>query len=214
MKEPPSTRISLKLPRPDLSAKEAVEVIHAHSADLIQSRQAFYVSSAGAADIRGRLAVGVGAWQIGLRNSSTDSCTTLSLVYSGVLSIRNHCTSGVAPPAFAVDSAWIDSTRAASAIEREPLPDRMGDHYSIFMSLKQVDDFGLLWEVRRTYADPPTGLHIIHSFAVHATSGEIVVERIRQEIDGRPVESRHRRGPGADEWTDELQRGPLKGDAH
>jgi hypothetical protein len=206
--------MSLKLPRPDLSAREAVEVIHTHSADLIQSRHAFYVSSAGAADIRGRLAVGVGAWQIGLRNPSTESGTLVSLAYSGVLSIRSHSTSGVAPPTFAVDSAWIDSTRAASAIEKEPILDRMGDHYSIFMSLKQVDDLGLLWEVRRSYADPQTGLYITHSFAVHATSGDIIVERIRQEVGGRPVESRHRRGPGADEWTDELQRSPLKGDAH
>jgi hypothetical protein len=214
MKDPLPARISLKLPRPDLSAREAVEVIHAHSADLIRSRHAFYVSSAGAADVRGRLATGVGAWQIGLRNSSTDSGTLLSLTHGGVLSIQNHSMSGVAPPSFSVDSAWIDSTRAIRIIEREPLPDRMGDRYSIFMSLKRVDDLGLFWEVRRSYADPPTGLYITHSFAVHAASNDIIVERIRQEIGGRLVESRHRRGRGADDWMDELQHSPPKGDAN
>jgi hypothetical protein len=205
MKDYPPTRIPLKLSRPDLSAREAVDVIRAHSADLIRSRHAFYIASAGAADIRGRLAIGVGAWQIGLRNSSIGDRTLLSLSHSGVLNIRKHSTSGDAPPSFAVDSTWIDSTLAINSIAMEPLPHHMGDRYSIFMCLKQVDDIGVFWEIRRSYADPPVGLYTTQTFAVHATSGDIVAERIRQRIKGTLVESRCRQSRGADDWIDEMR---------
>jgi hypothetical protein len=166
-------RIPLKLSRPDISAREAVEIIRAHSADLIRNRSAFYIASAGAADISGRLAIGAGAWQIGLQNSSAGNATVLSLADSGVLSIRNHATSGGAPPCFVVDGAWIDSTLAVDAIAMEPLPQHMEEGYSILMKLRQVDDVGVFWEIRRSYANPPTGLSITQTFAVHATGATL-----------------------------------------
>jgi hypothetical protein len=211
MQADPPRRIPLKLSRPDISAREAVAAIRAHSPDLIRNRSAFYIASAGAADISGRLAIGTSAWQIGLRNSSAGNATVLSLADSGVLSIRNHATSGGAPPCFVVDGAWIDSALAVNAIAMEPLPQQMEEGYSTFMKLRQVDDVGVFWEIRRSYANPPTGLSITQTFAVHATGGDIVGEIFRQELSGTLLESRYRRGRGAGDWIDEMQQRPPHG---
>lgn len=195
---PPKSRLTLA--RPDLSAKEAVAFITAHAGDAIRRLQAFSVTIAGAADAGGRLATG--AWDVCFLTLEPDQFIHARLFENGTLSFALQSMRDRPPPAFDLEGDWIDSTLAARAIENEPLPPSMGEHHSLFLSLRSVTDSGLFWEVRRIYGEPAKGLQVTQSFGIDASSGDIAVEAIEIQEAGVVVESRYRRPLEGGKWID------------
>jgi hypothetical protein len=198
------SRTHLTLSRPDVSAQEAVAIISDHAGDKIRQMKAFSVAIAGAADVKGRLNVANGAWDVRFLTSLPSQYVYARLFAGGNLSFTLESMRGVSPSGFELDGDWIDSTLAADSVKNESLPSAMGDRYSLFLSLQFVVDLGMVWEVRRTYSEPANRVLVTQSFAVNAANSDVAVEALEIKKAGVLVESRYRNRLDKGEWIDKL----------
>jgi hypothetical protein len=162
------------------------------------------VAIAGAADVNGRLDIAVGGWDIRFLSSQPDQYIYARLFANGNLSFTQESMWDVPPPAFALEGEWIDSTLAADIIRNESLPPTMGEHYSLFLSLRFVPEIGMFWEVRRIYTEPENSLHVTQSFGINASNGDIAAETVEMKKAGVLVESRYRHRLHDGDWIDKL----------
>src|ERR1700743_3419823 len=93
----PLATIKLDVPRPDLSAREAVELIHANAIDSGPEWLGCMVSSEAAANKHGRLVPGLGAWLVMYRAASSADMIRATLYAEGNLVFRKS-TALVEPP--------------------------------------------------------------------------------------------------------------------
>src|SRR4051812_30421598 len=104
----PLATIKVDLPRPDLSAREGVELIHANAVDSGPDWQGCMVSSEVAADKNGRLVPEVGAWLVMYRAASGANMIRATLYSGGNLVLRKSTALVEPPPLFLLDTQWID----------------------------------------------------------------------------------------------------------
>jgi hypothetical protein len=194
----------IELVRPDLSAREAVVLILEHATPSIRCLPAFSVSIAGAADVLGRLVPAIGGWDVRFQVGDIQYVTA-ALYSNGNLVYRLEEMLVLPPPAFSLNSAWIDSTAAAEMMCREPLLAGMPEKYSTFLKMRMVEGVGLCWEVRRSGHEPGNGLHCSHSIGVNAANGDVAAETVDLRRAGVLIESRVRsRLDGCGKWIDRM----------
>jgi hypothetical protein len=195
--------IHSKLPRADASAKEAVATICNQAGNLFDVDETFRLAIAGAADKHGRLHTDVGGWQIHFRTSALDRYICARLFANGNISVTLQSTwESSAPIVFPLEGDWIDSTVAADAMQREPLPDGMSDRYALFLDLRPIEDTRLFWEVRRIDINRTTQLDIRHSIWINAMTRDVAAEAIEQTKLGKVLESRWRDRLNSRPWVD------------
>jgi hypothetical protein len=183
---------SLRLLRPDLSAREAIAEISHNTRDQGLPTRAFLVTIAGGADLDGRLHVGTGAWDIFLSQTRPDEYIHTRLFFNGNLSFARELWYGSPPPAFDLGREWIDSTIAADIIRSQSFPATMRERYSLHLRLQLVAAMGMLWQVNRVYSEPENSLVVTQSFGINATDGKILTESVIAKRAGIVVESTHR----------------------
>jgi len=188
----PLANILVDLPRPDLSAREAVELIHAHAVHSQPNWEGCVVSSEGAADKSGRLVPEIGGWLVIYSPASSANLIRATLYAGGNIVLRQSIAVDEPPPLFQLDTRWIDSTVAAEIICQEPLVEGMEDNFGFSLSLQAVPDLGLFWQLTRHCFERAANCALSHQFAVDASLGEIAAEVV-QRISPRGVVQRRRR---------------------
>jgi hypothetical protein len=203
---PPHRKVVL--PRPDLSAKEALELARPFMSKL--GSPWFLASLFGGGRLKsdGRLEPGVGVWQFTYAKPGAPDFIYASLFFNGNLGFRGdsvpaYLATQVPEPA-PLPPHWLDSTDAAAIIEGEPLLAHFTDEYSLSMSLRAIQQGPLWWEVTRTFVDRSDVFRMVrHNFAIDAGTGEIVAEKFEQQEGGRVVESRQRLRWEGDDWKND-----------
>jgi hypothetical protein len=186
-------KVKVDLPRTDLSAREAVNLIRPHATGAETPWRGNRIRVDGAADASGRLLAGVGSWVVSYKSVAGPGFVRASLGVWGILSLRAH-NELVAPELlFFPDADWLDSTAIAAVIAQEPLAEGMAENYSCGFQLENVPEVGLIWEVKRMFRDRSTGVALHHSFGVEASSGVIAVEGLVR-ISAAGIAERRRRG--------------------
>lgn len=188
----PLATLAVDLPRPDLSAREALGLIRAHALDAHPAWEGCMLFSEGAADKNGRLTANVGGWLVAYRAAAEPEVVRATLYCWGKLVFRQSAAWVKHGPMFPLDSEWIDSTAAAEIIAREPLIHGMDANNSLSLSLRVVQDIGLFWGVTRHFRDTSTQIATNHSFGIDARRGDIAVETL-ERIDQRGMRQRSRR---------------------
>jgi hypothetical protein len=184
-------RAQLELARPDLSAREATNLIRVHSPVGLVDLPVLLIGIAGASSVRGRLNPAVGVWDVRFALPGRGGRIGVSLSARGGLNFqRTHHLWGDGSPTFLLEDYWIDSTAAAEVALEVPVPEGMPMYDAVFMKMRKDDTVGLFWELFRTAFNPPT--HYSHTLIVSATTGAIVAEIFERKHAGTVVESRYR----------------------
>jgi hypothetical protein len=191
----------LSLPRPDLSAREAVTLIRPHAKDAEPDWRGCMINSEACADRDGRLTLGMGSWLVGYRSAS-GSIIRATLGTTGHLFTQKSASLVEPPPLFALDSEWLDSTVVAEIVGREPLVEGMQENYNLHLNLQSVADIGLFWQITRGFFNQTAKHSISHSFGVDARSGDVTLEWLERSDHqtGKKHKSRRDRLNGGD-WT-------------
>ena len=195
-------RRKLELPRPDLSAREALGIVRPFAQNLEGEGWCMAsLESYGGVDRDGR--AGNFAWRFAYAKLGTFAVIHTALSHSGNLSF----SAGI-PPAYllgalsarlALPDDWLDSTQIADIIASEPLAEGLDDKYSLTMRLWPQEGAPFHWKVTRTGVHHP-GL-TWQDFEVEASTGRINVETYRRVERNQTVEERWRsRTDGAGEW--------------
>jgi hypothetical protein len=198
----PLATIMVDLPRPDLSAREGVEIIHAHAVDSGPDWQGCMVSSEAAANKNGRLVDGLGAWLVMYRAASAADMIRATLYSWGSLVFRKSTALVEPPPLFLLDTQWIDSTVVAEIVRREPLMEGMEENFGFTLALQAVPDLGLFWYLTRHCLVTPANIALSHQFGVDARNGEITVEVVQRRGPRDATQRRRRDRLTGGDWQD------------
>jgi hypothetical protein len=204
--ELPSRR-TIELPRPDLSAREALDLVTPLVRGLSTAWRLQSVFGGGRLQRSGRLEPGFGLWQLRYTGPDDPDGDTLSvsLYFNGNLTFEGQPTFGPTTSDRGelqfLEVNWRDSSEIADIVAAEPVPDGIEDDHSISMSLRPIVGAPLVWEVRRTSVSrssvPTMASHV---FAVDAVSGAVLVETFDLRENGKVVEARQRRRFEGGDW--------------
>jgi hypothetical protein len=190
-------KVKVDLPRTDLSAREAVNLIRPLATGAESPWRGNRIRVDGAADAAGRLLASVGSWVVSYKSGVGPGFVRASVGVWGMLNLRAHNELVVPELLFFLDADWLDSTAIAAIIAQEPLAEGMAENYSCGFQLENAPEVGLIWEVKRMFRDPSTGIALHHSFGVEANSGVIAVEGVvRFSADGTAERRRRDRIQG------------------
>ena len=202
---PPARK--LVLPRPDLSAREAFDIVEPFVSKLQPEWHLAEIFGNGRVKSDGRLDPSVGAWQFTYRKNTGVDFIYASLYFSGNLGFHGQTAPGYIatslPPALALPNDWLDSSDIAKIVGREPIPAGLSPNYSLVMRLRPEAEIPLIWDVTRHFvmADRRHDASD-HLLAVDAKSGDIVFETFERKEGGKLVEARQRlRWQGGD-WEE------------
>jgi len=207
----------LALPRPDLSVREAFELI---TPFVRRFGSAWHLVRLFGGNLKqaGRLELRNGNWQFTYAdpNGSSGDTVVVSLVFNGNLAFHaqsavgamasgRHATQSVGPD-------WLDSTDIAEIVLGEPRPEGIDEDYSLSMSLRPLEGAPLMWEVTRlSMGHPPGARPVRHVLAVDAATGAVVFET-HEVREGRSIRTRLRRRWEGAEWEDMPASGDLPSD--
>jgi hypothetical protein len=204
---PPARKIAL--PRPDLSAREALELITPFVGSFGTAWRLVDVFGGGRLKQSGRLEPGVGVWQftyIDPSNRNGDA-VRIWLFFNGNLSF--HGQSSLGPVTFGrsglqpIESNWLDSSEIAEIVDGEPRPDGINEDCSLSMSLRPIDGAPLMWEITRLSVGHPQGSGTVrHVLVVDAATGGVVFETLERREHGKITQARQRRRWERAEWED------------
>ena len=191
---PPARKISL--PRPELSAREALAAAKPYLRPLEREWQLTNLFGGGRLTPDGRLEAGVGLWDFRYEDTERRKSVRVWLHHNGSLSFRGNISPVPADPAatyLPLPNEWLDSTQIAEIAMREPLPEDWDQRYALTMSLRAWPDAPLVWEVRRfsTLGTPPIRLEA-HMLGFEAVTGQILLETFERREHGAVLESRRR----------------------
>lgn len=195
---------ALMVPRPDLSAREAFDIVRPFMSKF-QSTW-FLAGAFGEGAIRhdGRLHAGAGAWHFTYRTGQGTDFIEAWLFFNGNLSFRGRTEPAVIaaemPRSTPVSNDWIDSTKVAEIIRREPILDGLGEDYSILLSFRSIAGTPLVWQATRLF-DHRFGTSI-HRFAIDATSGAILFETFDRIERNKRIEARRRTRSQDGDWEE------------
>jgi hypothetical protein len=195
------SRRTIELPRADLSAREAFDLVTPLVRGLNAAWRLQSVFGGGRLQRSGRLEPGFGVWQLRYLGADDPNGDTLivSLYFNGNLSFEGL-------PAFGpttcdrgelqlLEDNWRDSSEIADIVSAEPCPDGIEEDHSISMSLRPIDGARLVWEVRRTSVSRSSVLTMAsHVLAVDAVTGAVLVESFDLRENGKVLEARRREG--------------------
>jgi hypothetical protein len=226
--KPPSTAERLQLPparkitllRPDLSAREALELITPFVGSFSTAWRLVGVFGGGRLKQSGRLEPGVGVWQFTYMdpNNRNDDVIGVWLFFNGNLSFHGQSAIG---PVTSVRSgphplvgSWLDSSDIAEIIDGEPRPDGIDEDYSLSMALRPVDCAPLVWEATRLSVGHPQGSGTVrHVLVVDAATGGVVFETLERREHGKIIQARQRRRWEGGAWEDIPADGVLAADS-
>ena len=198
----PTPIAELSLPRPDLSAREAVTLIRPHAKDAESDWRGCTIASQASAEKDGRLTLNLGSWLVAYRSAPSGSIITATVGTTGRLFTQMSASLIEPPPLFSLDSEWLDSTVVAEIVSREPLVEGMQDDYSLHFKLQAVGDADLLWEIRRDFFNQMAKHSISHSFGVDAHRGNVMLESLeRSDHQTRKTQKSRRNRQKGEDWT-------------
>jgi hypothetical protein len=208
---------NLTLPRPDLSAREALTLIEPFMQKFQSDWFLARIFGGGALKKDGRLEPRNGVWDFAYANSSSGEVVRAALYPNGRLGFQAYMAREdflSVPEQDALPVNWLDSTDAAEIVRPEAFP-RAGDFdYGLWMSLRPIEDGPPIWEVGRTAIDgPPGGPLLMHKLVLHAQAGEILYETFEVNDKGRVTHSRVRNRWEGSEWQDNSSSGTVADDA-
>ena len=202
LKLPPNK--SLALPRPDLSAQEALALILGNAGEILRQQPIWVLATAGGANKRGRL-IEPFAWELRLFAIEPDRYVQVFLSFTGQLTFAYQKLQVSLPVAADLTRSWIDSTAAADSILPEPLPAGLTDRYTLFCSLGAHDQHGIVWNVDRISQDPTTNMMVRHKFLLNAETKILIGEAVTRHKSGVLIESQARERLRLGEWVDTLR---------
>ena len=193
---PPSRHIAL--PRPDLSAREALQLIKPFMARFGAPWHLASLGSYGRIQVDGR-----GDWRPSYRYAASGDVIHVPLIAkdrNGRLSFQAevmpaHAISG-AHEAIPLPEEWLDSTDVAAIVARQAPPEGLGKPYLGLMSLAPQKDLPLLWTVFQSAVDRSSKF-ASWILAIDATTGQLMFETLgrlsgsmiipaRQRVHGAP----------------------------
>ena len=202
MRLPPSRRVTL--PRPDLSAREALVIVEPFAARFKSPWHLAGLSGDGVIRDDGRNDPRSGRWRFTYRYADTGKVIHIGLYGMGSLSFEGYFmpffTLSDLPIAVPLSHDWLDSTEVAPIVGRQEAPEGLGEvAASLFMRLVPRNGVPLCWEINRQ------ALHRDSQFlswtvALDATCGEVVLEQLGKPFGSSIVTVRQRLGSG--EWED------------
>jgi hypothetical protein len=204
---PPARKITL--PRPDLSAREALELIAPFVSRFGTAWRLVGLFGGGRLSQSGRLEPGVGVWQFTYMdpNDRSDDAVEVWLFFNGNLSF--HGQSAIGPVTSVrrgiqpLEDNWLDSSEIAEIIYGEPLPHGFNKDYSLSMSLRPIDGAPLMWKVTRLSVGHPHASGMVrHVLVVDAATGGVVFETLERREHGKIIQARQRRRWEGAEWED------------
>ena len=207
----------IPVPRPDLSAREAYDLVKPFAVQLSTAEWflalAVSLNMSGAHD--GRIADGgAGSWRFAFGDPRGANYVSATLFFNGSLSFKagadrsaRAAGAGILP----VADDWLDSSSIAEIIAREPLPDGAVGDYGLEMRLMTDPEQPPTWRVSRRRSRPDQDAneweHYLH---VVAATGEIAFETFERSLrkDWRTVEkleSRLRLRSEKGDWMNESE---------
>jgi len=202
---PPARKI--ELPRPDLSAREALELITPFVCSFGTAWRVAGLFGGGRLKQDGRLEPGVGVWQFTYMNPEDRSGDAVGvwLFFNGNLSFHGQSATGQVPSGRRgiepLEGNWLDSSEIAEIVDGEPRPDGIKEDYSLSMSLRPIDGAPLMWEVTRLSVGHPHASGMVrHVLVVDAATGEVVFETLERREHGKAIHARQRRRWEGTEW--------------
>ena len=196
---PPSRQIAL--PRPDLSAREALQLIKPFTARFGAPWHLASLGSYGHIQVDGR-----GDWRPSYRYAASGDVIHVPLIAKdgmGRLSFQAEVmpTSAMngAHEAIPLPDEWLDSTDVAAIVGRQVVPEGLGHASLGLMSLAPQEDFPLVWTVFQSAADRGSEF-ASWILAIDAITGQLVVETLGRLYGAMVVPARQRLNGGT--WTD------------
>jgi hypothetical protein len=181
---------NLALPREDLSAREAAEVILLEAKNYLVKEQTTSIASNGRIAADGRLEVG--NWHFQFLVAKGDQQLTVSLSVTGKLTVSlwNLPRSAVT---FSICDDWLDSVDAAQLIRNEPSLAGQGVALTMMScELCATEELGLVWHIRRRYWGSTTMTEAKQSFLISALDGSLISESLERRRLGIQTESKYR----------------------
>lgn len=194
---PPNRQIAL--PRPYLSAREALDLIVPFMAQFKPPWSLTMLSTNGF-----RLPDGRGIWLARWRYGDSGDTVQVALLQDGRLSFSAETTPSYAThllmKAMDLPESWLDSTDIAAIVARLPVPDQFAKSSLGAMTLKSFRDHPHLWEILI-----PGDLNGVEQFAswtvyLDAVSGDLLAEELGRKVDYEMVSVRLRLKNG--DWID------------
>jgi len=183
----PTRRQRLDLERPDLSAREAVQLISPSVAQWPWEMTLVGLASAGAVQPNGRLHVGVGGWQFWFWCPTEVVGLSYLLFFNGNLSFDYPLNRRGAPPGAEITEPWLDSVDVARVVAGEPAPE--GHEVPLNHLVLTPHPRTQYWEAWRTDYSVETGTEYKHKLLVDARTGCILFETFERSEKGRRVNS-------------------------
>ncbi len=193
-------------PRPDLSAREAfdlvVPIMSKFGAEWFPDR--FHIEGFGV-DQEGRLTDG-SAWRFNFRSHQTAGFVSARLWFDGRMTSDGHLfpsVPGLSKPIepVALPDHWIDTPQLMSMLSTEPAFEDSGFPDHVWVELQHFrDQPTLFWHASCSWDQSEYGRdRVKRDFYAHPDTGKIEGEQVRRIVDGKVVEDETLVRPGTDE---------------
>ncbi len=202
LKLPP--RRTIAVPRPDLSAREALQLLTPFMRGLGPAWTLASLFGGGNLTSGGRLAPGVGLWQFSYVDTRRPLADSLSawLYFNGSLSFHAQGPGPSTPENLRLlEADWLDSADVAERLRAEPSPEGFGAESGLTMMLQPVEGSRLYWQATRTsIARDEQFLISRHVLIADAMNAEVLFETFEQTRQGRTILARQRRRWEGGDW--------------
>jgi len=195
-------RVNVSIPRPDLSAREAVQLVESEIVGLGTAWVPVWIAAAGGVGFNGRLFSSHAAWQFLFVNAKDPDVISMMIFGTGRLSIAKSQSGVPALPAIDLSGNWLDSTTACELAGMDDVSLEYEFDSSQHMKLYVANGIGMFWEIRRTSLGKPTDSRIQFSQVLDAYSGMVVGGTLARSIDGEFVVFRRRMQGFGNLWQD------------
>lgn len=196
LRAPPMRQLSL--PRPDLSAAEALAIVMPIVAT-IKGRNVLVRLGSHGVPVRpdGRMDALGGGWSFEYRNEASGSFVQAALQASGVLYFRVEA-GRMAEIAALPTRGWLDSTDIATVMAQDSLQSHASASPIISMGLEIQSD-QLVWDVRRLV--DPSHVRTLNTYTVDARGGELLLETVLESRHGMYTVTRWRSRRPLGDWV-------------
>jgi hypothetical protein len=189
----------LTLPRPDLSAREALTIVTPFMARFTWPWHLASLSTYGYIGAEGR-----GPWRFSYRRGDSGDVIHVALMESGKLAFQGDRISGftlsdVENPT-PLPENWLDSTEIADVVGRQPRPSELTRPHLGMLQLTPRKNLALSWRALWTNLDRDCEF-ASWTVCIDALTRDVLFEEVGKRAHGYMIYTARRRSPDAD-WED------------